>query len=263
MGLSLLRALASGWDVENVRQRLDICRACEHVHKKPTVDHRGVAGEHLYCMECQCGDHSIAELSTKLGYYNVRCPLEPPKWGPAHVSTVKEGSMILAQRQGKEWRQKNPQQAATNDMQAIANWREKHPDREEDFQRMMSRYRKLYPEKAAEYDAQQAADSDQPSAISHQPSAESREQAIPGNNGPAHKKPASLPQRIVEQTMHPGVARLADSNTSSAVSGESSATPPDAPESRITNDEPTARPPTLSTDEASGLLVAEQDGAQR
>lgn len=259
MGWSLLRALGSGWDIENVRQRLDICRACEHVQKKPTVDHRGIIGEHLYCKECECGDHSIAELSTKLGFDNVRCPLTPPKWGPVHVSTVKEGSMMLAQRQVKDWRQNHPQQAATNDMQVIDNWRQQNPGREADFQRMMGRYRKMYPEQAAKYDEQQAADSAESSVLSPQSS-------VAGDNGTAKKQPASLPERIVEQTMspmHPGIARLADSSGLLAVSGESSATPPDADasESRITPDEPTARPPTISTD-APELLGAEQGGAQ-
>lgn len=201
---SLLRAVTSGWNFENIPQRLAICRDCEHVEKRPTVDHNGIAGEHLYCMECKCGDHPIAELSTKLGFYNVRCELG--KWGPEFALTVKEGSGLLAQRQYKQWQQDNPEEAATQRRESLAKWRDGHPEREEEYQRMMQTWREDYPQYAAEYDSTQ--------------------HSAPGNNG--RQPTAETPQA----------------------------------EPRITHDEPTARPPTLSTD-APQLLGAEQGGAQQ
>lgn len=58
---------------DQFESRLSICRVCEF---------RRVDGEKEYCGACGCPQWRLSELSTKLRFSNLSCPLTPPKWGP-------------------------------------------------------------------------------------------------------------------------------------------------------------------------------------
>ncbi len=97
---TFLRAVTSGWSKDNVKARLAICKACPRVKKRDYVDPAGGMTSFLYCDECKCGSHHIAELNTKLGFNHLKCPLD--KWGPAGAVTVHEGHDMLIARGKKE-----------------------------------------------------------------------------------------------------------------------------------------------------------------
>ncbi len=93
-------AVTSGWNKDNVKARLAICKACPRVKQRDYVDPAGGMTSFLYCDECKCGSHHIAELNTKLGFNNLSCPIG--KWGPAGAITVHEGHDLLIERGKKE-----------------------------------------------------------------------------------------------------------------------------------------------------------------
>ncbi len=97
---TFLRAITSGWDKDNVASRLAICKECPRVKQRDYVDPEGGLTSFLYCDECKCGSHHIAELNTKLGFNNLACPMG--KWGPASGMTVHEAHDILIDRGKKE-----------------------------------------------------------------------------------------------------------------------------------------------------------------
>ncbi len=97
---TFLRAIASGWNKENVKDRLAICKVCPRVKERDYVDPDGGLTSFLFCDECKCGSHHIAELNTKLGFNNLACPMG--KWGPASAMTVHEGHDLLISRGAKE-----------------------------------------------------------------------------------------------------------------------------------------------------------------
>lgn len=98
---TFLRAIASGWNKNNVAGRLAICKACPRVKQRDRVGSDGGLTSFLYCDECKCGSHHIAELHTKLGFNNIQCPMG--KFGPASAMTVHEGHDLLVARDQKEW----------------------------------------------------------------------------------------------------------------------------------------------------------------
>lgn len=97
---TFLRAVTSGWNKENVKDRLAICKECPRVKAKDYVDPDGALTTFLYCDECKCGSHHIAELHTKLGFYDIRCPMG--KFGKIGAMTVHEGHDLLIERGRKE-----------------------------------------------------------------------------------------------------------------------------------------------------------------
>lgn len=97
---TFLRAVLSGWNEENIKDRLVICKECPRVKQRDYVDPEGGLTSFLYCDECKCGSHHIAELNTKLGFNNLTCPMD--KWGPAGGMTVHEGHDLLVARGAKE-----------------------------------------------------------------------------------------------------------------------------------------------------------------
>ncbi len=99
-GWSLFRALISGWSRDNIAARLAICKACPRVKARVYVDGAGKSSEYLYCDECKCGSHHLAELNVKLGFNNIKCPLD--KWGPKQAMTVHEAHDMLIERGNKE-----------------------------------------------------------------------------------------------------------------------------------------------------------------
>lgn len=97
---TLLRAVTSGWNKDNVASRLAICEVCPRVKLRHHVDDTGKEAKYMYCDECKCGSHHIAELNVKLGFNNLTCPMD--KWGPKEAMTVHEGHDLLVERGRKE-----------------------------------------------------------------------------------------------------------------------------------------------------------------
>lgn len=97
---TLVRAVTSGWNKDNVKARLAICKVCPRVKAREYVDPEGALTTFLYCDECKCGSHHIAELNVKLGFNNLSCPME--KWGPKSGMSVHEGHDLLIERARKE-----------------------------------------------------------------------------------------------------------------------------------------------------------------
>lgn len=86
-----------------IRERLAICSDCEHVRKKNYIDQETFTSrQHLYCGQCGCGTHALAELNVKLGFKQVKCPLDPPKWGVSEAMTPKQGTQVVSQQMQTE-----------------------------------------------------------------------------------------------------------------------------------------------------------------
>ena len=97
---TLVRAVTSGWSKDNVAGRLAICKVCPRVKIRHHVDDKGEEATYVYCDECKCGSHHIAELNVKLGFNNLSCPIG--KWGPQTAMSVHEGHDLLIERGRKE-----------------------------------------------------------------------------------------------------------------------------------------------------------------
>ncbi len=97
---TLVRAVTSGWNKDNVKARLAICKVCPRVKQRDYVDPEGGMTSFLYCDECKCGSHHIAELNTKLGFNHLKCPMD--KWGPKSGTTVHEAHDMLVERGKRE-----------------------------------------------------------------------------------------------------------------------------------------------------------------
>ncbi len=99
---TFLRAITGGWNKDNIPARMKICKVCPRVREKVTVDHDGNSHSYLFCDECKCGSHHLAELSVKLGFNNLKCAMDPPKWGKKEAMTVHEAHDVLTGRMRKE-----------------------------------------------------------------------------------------------------------------------------------------------------------------
>ncbi len=98
--LSFLFVVTGGYNKGNIKKRLAICKECPRVKARDYVDPEGAMTTFLYCDECKCGSHHIAELHTKLGYDRLKCPMG--KFCAKSSMTVHEGHDLLVTRSAKE-----------------------------------------------------------------------------------------------------------------------------------------------------------------
>lgn len=82
-----------------IKARLAICSDCEHIKKRKYIDQETfTTKEQMFCSECGCGTNPLAELNVKLGFKNLRCPLDPPKWGFVESMNPKEATHLANQQ---------------------------------------------------------------------------------------------------------------------------------------------------------------------
>lgn len=98
---TFVRAVTSGWNKDNIASRLAICKVCPRVKRREHVHPDGHSDQYLYCDECKCGSHHLAELHVKMGFNNISCPIG--KFGKAEAMTVHEAHDILVDRKKKEY----------------------------------------------------------------------------------------------------------------------------------------------------------------
>lgn len=99
--------LARAFEQMEYNKRLAICKTCPHLITKPIFNHTTLENEDkLFCNQCGCGTHALAELHNKLGHKALSCPIG--KWGEATAMKPSEASRVITTNAFESWKSKHP-----------------------------------------------------------------------------------------------------------------------------------------------------------